>query len=85
VKELGKTELSGMVPEVAGRLSDYCAINCVNPRDCDTCPLREARDALARIGLAIYLPELTATLEPEEDCEVEAPCRHPTVIRGGRR
>ncbi len=78
-------ELHRRLGEVAGRLLDFCATDCVDPWACNTCPIWEARRDLERIGIGVYLPETMVTLEPEEEQALAEARQVLTVIRGGRQ
>ncbi|SFU40870.1 hypothetical protein [Alicyclobacillus macrosporangiidus] len=79
-----KTALVKALHEVAVKLYDYCSIECEKPWACDECPIFKAKRTLEHVECGVHIPELLATLEPDEIDAIEKPIRHFVVIKGGR-
>ncbi|MCL6597915.1 MAG: hypothetical protein K6T81_04175 [Alicyclobacillus macrosporangiidus] len=80
-----KLDLTNTLSHVVARLYDYCAVDCANPWACEGCGVYEAKRELTYLGIGAHIPELMATLEPEQEEAAQQPMPYLVVIEGGRR
>ena len=69
---------------VVQELDSYCITDCANTWACKGCGIHKAKIQITLTQSTLLLPSLGEELEPDDRQAIEKPCRHLTVMPGGK-